>query len=204
MSDSVADRRGSVELLEWHAGQLRLIADRLGDPCDTLLDAGEAAACVHAITTGSVRALRALAAWQASHAAELFEHGGDAEQDATALARASAKELRAFAGELEAAALRHAGLIEDLRRLTHRAVYEVTAEEVEGEEEYYAVVEVERASASHELIHRRYTRVDVARSYAQHLAEHGSYKNVYRVVPVLEGERLPHVAQWPGGGYYDD
>jgi hypothetical protein len=193
-----------VELLGWHASQLRLIPERLGDPCDTLLDAGDAAACVHAITTASAQALRALAAWHASHTTELFDGEGDAEHDATALVRASAKGLRAFAGELEAVALRHRDLIADLRRLTHPDVYEVTAEELEDEDEYYAVIEVQRAAASYELIHRRYTRVDVARRYAQQLAQDGSYKNVYRVVPVLDAKQLAHVAQWPGDGYPHD
>ena len=204
MTDNMTDGPSSVELLESQAGQLRLIAEQLANPNDTLLDAAEAAACVHAIVTSSAAALRALASWHASHAAELFEHDGNAEQDATALARASAKQLRAFAGELEAVAVRHADLITDLRRLTHPDVYEVTADEVDDENEYYAVVEVERASPNDELIDRRYTRVDVARAYAQQLAEQGSHKNLYRVVPVLEGERLPHIAQWPGASYTRD
>lgn len=201
MTDSVTDGPNAVELLECQADQLRLVAEQLANPCDPLLDAAEAAACVHAITTNSAAALRALAGWHRSHADELFEHDGDAEHNATALARASAKRLRAFAGELEAAAARHRDLIAHLRRLTHPAVYEVAADEVNDEDEYYAVIEVERASAGHELIHGRYTRLDVAHSYAKKLAKHGSHKNAYRVVPVLEGERLPHIAQWPGGSY---
>ena len=204
MSDGVAERTGSVELLQWHVEQLRMVADQLGDPCDTLLDAGEAAACVHAITTTSARALRALAAWHSSHAAELFDHEGDAEQDVAVDVRASAAGLRAFAGELEGVAGSHEDLIDDLRRWTHRAVCEVEADEVDDLDEYYAVVVVERASPNVELIERRYTREDVARSYARQLAQTGPPTHVYRVVPVLEGERLEHVAQWAGEGYFGD
>jgi hypothetical protein len=187
MSDSVADN--PVEQLEWHANQVRLIAEQLGDPYDTLLDGGEAAACVYAITTGSARALRALAAWHSAHDAELFDREGGAEQDATAVIRASAKELRAFAAELEAAAQRHQDLIEQLRRLVHPDVYEVQADEVDDEDEYYAIVVAEPASSGVELVHRRYTRVDVARAYARQLAHSGSYRHAYRVVPAREEQR---------------
>ncbi len=204
MSDGVAERTGSVELLQRHLEQLRMVVDELGDPCDTLLDAGEAAAYLHAITTTSARALRALAAWHSSHAAALFDHEGDAEQDVTVDVRASAAGLRAFAGQLAGLAGRHDHLIDDLRRWTHPAVYEVEADEVDDEDEYYAVVVVERASPNVELIERRYTREDVARSYARQLAQTGPPTHVYRVVPVLEGERLEHVAQLAGEGYFGD
>ena len=82
MTDNMTDGPSSVELLECQAGQLRLIAEQLANPNDTLLDAAEAAGCVHAIVTSSAAALRALASWHSNHATELFEHESDAEQDA--------------------------------------------------------------------------------------------------------------------------
>jgi hypothetical protein len=120
MTDSVTDRPSTGELLECQADQLRLVAEQLANPCDPLLDAAEAAACVHAITATALRRCARLPGWHTSHVDELFEHEGDAEHNATALARASAKKRRAFAGELEAVAAGHRDLIADLRGLTHR------------------------------------------------------------------------------------
>jgi hypothetical protein len=203
-TDSAGDGPDSVELLEWLDGQMRAITEQIDDPPDPLLDGCEAAACVHSIMTTGAQALRTLARWYASNGAGLFDQRHGAEQDATALVRASERGLRAFAKDIEAVTRRHAPLIGDLRELRHRAIYEVTLDDGdEDPDEYYAVVEVEYSSAR-ERRHRRYERLDVARDYAQRLARRGTPGNDYRVIPVIAGQALPHIAQWPGEGDSDD
>lgn len=210
MTDSVADQTEDpvvvdvdvcpVEHLDWQVEQLRLIARQLGDPEDSLLDAGAAAGSLFAIATIGARGLRALAAWHRSHADELFDSRGDAEQDASALVASCATRLRVFASELEDVAARHADLIDDLRQVSHHAVYEVEDDEVDDEDEYYVVVSAVRDLPDKEQVHCRYTREDVARCKARRLAEYGLPDALYSVVPVLEGERMPPVTQWSGAG----
>jgi hypothetical protein len=155
---------------------------------------------LYAIATTGARGLRALAAWHRSHGDELFDSRGDAEQDAAELVASCARRLRAFASELEGVASRHADLIDDLRQVSHHALYEVDDDEVADEDEYYVVVSVLRDLADKEQVHCRYTREDVARCKARRLAEYGLPDALYSVVPVLDGERMPPVAQWSGAG----
>lgn len=163
------------------------------------MDAGEVADEVHSIAIAAAHALRALAGWYERNADQLFDEHCGAEQDAIQLARVAERQLRAFAEDLHSVADRHAPLIAELDHLSDRAAYELAFDELDDEDEYYAVVEVSYATASDQIL-RASVRLDVARYHAQRLARRGTPGNVYRVVPVINGEQEPHVAQWPGEG----
>lgn len=163
------------------------------------VDADDVADGVHSVVSAAAHALRALADWYAERSAEIFDDRQGAEQDATETALQQSAELRAFAAELQALAGRHAPLIATLDHLEPRGDHEVPPEELADEDEYYAVVEVDYAAVDEATINA-YDRLDVARYFAQRRARVGTPGNVYRVVPVIDGEPGEHLAEWPGLG----
>lgn len=194
-ADSLAERLARV------VGELWSIAEQIGD-AGVIVDGGEAANEVHSVTSAAAHAVRSLAGRYALNAGELFDEQRGAEHDAADLVLVAERNLRLFAEDLQKVADRHARLIAELDRLTDRAIYELAFDDLDDEEEYFAVVEVSYAKASDEIL-RAYAREDVARYHAQRFARRGTPGNAYRVVPVRKGEPEPHVAEWPGEGDVD-
>lgn len=191
-ADSLPERLARV------VGELWSIAEQLGD-VGVIVDGGEAADEMRSVTCAAAHALRSIAGRYALNAGELFDEQCGAEHDAADLVLVAERNLRLFAGDLQTVADRHARLIAELDRLTERAIYELAFDDLEDEEEYFAVVEVNYAKACDEIL-GAYARQDVARYHAQRFARRGTPGSAYRVVPVSSGEPDPHVAEWPGEG----
>lgn len=186
------------ETLEQIAGTLWGITERIGDP-DSAMHVAAAADHLHSITNATADVLSALAYWYDRNASDLFvEHRG-AEQDANDLVKETAKELWAFARELRETAKPCSGPIGALRQYGRRALYVLEDDDVDDEDEVYAIIEVQYATADDRQV-SAYARLDVARFTAREIARCGVPGNVYRVVPIIDGDRQPHVAEWPGEG----
>lgn len=174
------------------------VTARIGDP-ESAAEVAAAADYVHSIVTGAADVLSALSHWYESHAADLFDGGYGAEVDVVEDAHVAAADLRAFATRLREDAARSSVAIGPLRRFGRRALYKLEEDELEDEDEAWAVTEIDYAGADETDV-TVYARLDVARYAARQIARRGTPGRVYRVVPLVAGERQEHVAEWPGEG----
>ena len=130
---------------------------------------------------------------------EIFHDRDGAEQSAPEDARDAGRELRKVASDLDALVKRCAGVIRQIGELQRRSLYEVALDELALEDEYFAVIEIDYSEAS-EQIRTASVREDVSRYFARELAGRGTIGNAFRVVPVIDGEARPDVAEYPGEG----
>jgi hypothetical protein len=177
------------------------ITERIGDP-HSALQVADAADHVHSIVSAAADVLGALSHWYERHADDLFDENVGAEGDAQAVAREAGGALRALGAQLREDAGSSTEALAGLRRFGNRALYELDEDELDDEDEAYAVCEVDFAGGRETDV-KLYARLDVARHAAREVARGGQPGNVFRVVPIIGGERERHVAEWPGKGEGD-
>lgn len=189
------------EILAELADTMWGVTTRIGDP-EGAAEIAAAADHVHSVVTGAAGVLSVLSHWYERHATDLFDDGYGAEVDAVEAASGAAAELRAFGARLREDAARSSDAIGPLRRFGRRAQYTVEQGELDDEDEAWAVCEIDYSGAD-ETDLALYARLDVARHATREIARRGVPGRVYRVVPIVAGERQAHVAEWPGEGEAD-
>ena len=146
----------------------------------------------------AAHALRALARWYDRSAEQIFDDRLGAEQDPASAVAAAERELRAFAGELEALADRHAGLVKEVDHLHHRDLYAIAGDELAEHPEHYTVREISDVPMAQSTLGTSYHREDVACAEARARARHGYPDSIYRVIAVRPGAPDRTVGEWPG------